>query len=277
MSTINLNVRGVPIELTYEKAYEKFIKDFKGLIEEYGKFSGPEKFFVKNYSKLAQDHSITVEEDLEVIESDLYDLGWDEKTLSKLFGKFELKITDDLMDDCIGAFDCFLYKWTGGDFPLAGYSLNLKDTDDIMVKFSYGWHQTSFGKLFLEQNDALENFHEIATNALYSEIKFVFDRIVVHAADVRQTLNKSQQMDGLREKFYKYITFDSNVINVQIQKYLDAMNLVFYLNSKGSQDDYFSLQQIQTEFKGYVESYGISPQQYKMELSGEILKINLLK
>lgn len=277
MATINLNVRGVPIELTYEQSYDKFIKDFKGLITDYAKFSGAESFFVKNYSKLAQDSSITVEEDLEVIESDLYDLGWDDSTLSKLFSQFELKITDELMEDSIGAFDCFLYKWTGGDFPLAGYSLNLSDTDDIMVKFAYGWHQTSFGKLFLEQNDALENFHEIATGALYGEIKYIFDRIVVHAADVRQSLNKSQQMVGLREKFYKYITIESNVINVQIQKYLDAMNLVFYLNGKGTQDDYFSLQQIQTEFKNYIGDFGISPQQYKMELSGEILKINLLK
>lgn len=277
MSTMNLNVRGVPIELTYEQAYDKFIKDFKTLIDDYRGFSGAEMFFVKNYSQLAQDHSITVEEDLEVIESDMYDLGWDETTLSKLFSQFELKITDELMEDSIGAFDCFLYKWTGGDFPLAGYSLDNKDSDDILIKFSYGWHQTSFGKLFLEQNDALENFHEIATKALHVEIKYFFDRIVVHAADVRQNLNKSQQMDGLREKFYKYITIESNVINVQIQKYLDAMNLVFYLNGKRTQDDYFSLQQIHSEFKKYIENYGISPQQYKMELSGEILKINLLK
>lgn len=277
MSTINLNVRGVPMELTYQQAYDKFIKDFKGLITDYRGFSGAESFFVKNYSKLAQDSSITVEEDLEIIESDLYDLGWDDSALSKLFSQFELKITDELMEDSIGSFDCFLYKWTGGDFPLAGYSLNTKDSEDVMVKFSYGWHQTSFGKLFLEQNDVLENFHEIATGALYSEIKYIFDRIVVHAADVRQSLNKSQQMAVLREKFYKYITIESNVINVQIQKYLDAMNLVFYLNGKGTQDDYFSLQQIQTEFKGYIEGFGISPQSYKMELSGEILKINLLK
>ena len=274
MSTINLNVRGVPIELTYQQAYEKFIKDFKGLIEEYGKFSGPEKFFVKNYSKLAQDHSITVEEDLEVIESDLYDLGWDEKTLSKLFGKFELKITDELVEESIGAFDCFLYKWTGGDFPLAGYSLNLSDTDDIMVKFAYGWHQTSFGKLFLEQNEALDNFHEIATKALHSEIKFLFDRIV--RKDNLQVRGKDM-MDGLREKFYKYITLQSNVINVQIQKYLDAINLIYYMHSSTYEDEYFSIEQLQTEFKNYIGDFGISPQKYKMELSGEILKINLLK
>ena len=274
MSTINLNVRGVPIELTYEQAYDKFIKDFKGLITDYAKFSGAERFFVKNYSKLAQDHSITVEEDLEVIESDLYDLGWDESALSKLFGQFELKITDDLMDDCIGAFDCFLYKWTGGDFPLAGYSLNLSDTDDIMVKFAYGWHQTSFGKLFLEQNDALENFDEIATKAFHSEIKFVFDRMIENTNALVRPID---MIKVLREKFYKYITLQSNVINVQIQKYLDAINLVYYIHSSTSEDEYFSIEQLQTEFKNYIGDFGISPQQYKMELSGEILKINLLK
>ncbi len=277
MSTINLNVRGVPIELTSEQAYDKFIKDFKGLISDYKGFSGVESFFVKNYSQLAQDSSITVEEDLEVIESDLYDLGWDESALSKLFSQYELKITDELIDDSRGAFDCFLYKWTGGDFPLAGYSLNFTDTDDIIVKFAYGWHQTSFGKLFLEQNDALDNFQDIATKALFGELKFLFDRIVVIVADVRQTLNRSQQMNGLRDKFYKYITIESNIINVQIQKYLDAMNLVFYLNSKGSPDEHFSLEQMKTNFKSFVEGFGISPQQYKIELSGEILKINLLK
>lgn len=277
MSTINLNVKGVSIQLTSEQAYDKFIKDFKGLITDYEGFSGAESFFVKNYSKLAQDNSITVEEDLEVIESDLYDLGWDESALSKLFSQFELKITDELMEESIGAFDCFLYKWTGGDFPLAGYSLNFTDTDDIIVKFAYGWHQTSFGKLFLEQNDVLDNFQDIATKALYSEIKFLFDRIVVHATDVRQSLNKSQQMAGLREKFYKYITLESNVINVQIQKYLDAINLVFYLNTSSNVDENFSLEQIKGNFKSFIEGFGISPQQYKMELSGEILKINLLK
>lgn len=277
MSTINLNVRGVPIELTSEQAYDKFIKDFKGLISDYKGFSGAESFFVKNYSKLAQDNSITVEEDLEVIESDLYDLGWDESALTKLFAQFELKITDELIDDSRGAFDCFLYKWTGGDFPLAGYSLNFTNTDDIIVKFAYGWHQTSFGKLFLEQNDVLDNFQDIATKALYSEIKFLFDRIVVSVADVRQTLNRSQQMNGLRDKFYKYITIDSNIIKVQIQKYLDAMNLVFYLNTSSNVDEHFSLEQIKTNFKTFIEGFGISPQQYKMELSGEILKINLLK
>lgn len=277
MSTINLNVRGVPIELTNEQAYDKFIKDFKTLMSDYKGFSGAESFFVKSYSQLAQDSSITVEEDLEVIESDMYDLGWDESALSKLFSQYELKITDELTDESRGAFDCFLYKWTGGDFPLAGYSLDPEDTDDIMVKFSYGWHQTSFGKLFLEQNDALDNFQDIATKALHNEMKFLFDRITAVANDVRGNLNRSQQMNGLRDKFYKYITFESNTINVQIQKYLDAMNLVFYLNSSSNVDEHFSLEQMKANFKTFIEQFGISPQQYKMELSGEILKINLLK
>lgn len=274
MSTINLNVRGVPIELTYEKAYEKFIKDFKGLMTDYEKFSGAESFFVKNYSKLSQDSSITVEKDLEVIESDFYDLGWYDSALSKLFSQFELKIADELLLESRGSFDCFLYKWTGGDFPLAGYSLNLKDTDDIMVKFSYGWHQTSFGKLFLEQNDVLENFHEIATKAFHSEIKFVFDRMI------RNTTLQVRPIDMikvLREKLYKYITLQSNVINIELQKYLDAINLIYYMHSSTSEDEYFSIEQLQTEFKNYIGDFGISPQKYKMELSGEILKINLLK
>ena len=273
MSTINLNVRGVPMELTYQQAYEKFIKDFKGLMTDYEKFSGAESFFVKNYLKLAQDHSITVEEDLEVIESDFYDLGWDDSTLSKLFSQFELKITDELLLESRGSFDCFLYKWTGGDFPLAGYSLDPKYSDDILLKFGYGWHQTSFGKLFLEQNDVLENFDEIATKTLFSEIKFIFDRIVWN----KNLKIGKDMMSGLKEKFYKYVTLQSNVINVQIQKYLDAINLVYYMHSSSFEDEHFSLQQLQTVFGDFIGNFQITPQRYKMELSGEILKINLLK
>jgi hypothetical protein len=276
MSTINLNVRGVPIELTYQQAYEKFIKDFKGLIEEYGKFSGREQFFVNNYNKLAQDSSITFEEDLEVIESDFYDLGWNEKTLSKLFGKFELEITDELFIESIGAFDCFLYKWTGGDFPLGGYSLDNENSDDILLKFSYGWHQTSFGKLFLEQNDALENFLEISTKALFEEIKYLFDRIV---RNENLQVRGKDMMNGLRVKFYKYITLQSNVLNVELHKYMDAINLIYYMHSSSFEDEHFSLEQIKNCFDDFVKSCGsgLSPQQYKMEINGEILKINLLK
>lgn len=43
MANIKLNVKGVQVELEQEKALEKFINDFKKLIDEYRNFSGDEK------------------------------------------------------------------------------------------------------------------------------------------------------------------------------------------------------------------------------------------
>jgi len=267
MASIKLNIRGVQVELEQEKALEKFINDFKELIEEYKNFSGDEKVMVKSYIKLAQFER-DPDKDLEIIESDLYDLGWDESSLSSLFSIYESKIQDALLiDGSFGAFDYFLYKWTGGEFPLAGCTLDRSLSNDIVLKFSYGWHQLPYGKLFLEQNDALDNFPEIAAKALSDEILLLqnFGSGILPSSITREW--------KIENKLKTYLKVEGNSLIFQIEKLLNAVNLIIFLNKDDAKEDHFTLESMEEKIILIFDS--CIPGLYTKEKTSETLKITL--
>jgi hypothetical protein len=266
MANIKLNVKGVQVELEQEKALEKFINDFKKLIDEYRNFSGDEKRMVDSYSKLAQSKR-DPDKDLDIIESDLYDLGWNESSLSSLFSKYELQIQDELIDGSFGAFDYFLYKWTGAEFPLAGYTLDRRLSDDIIIKFSYGWHQLPYGKLFLEQNDALDNFTEIAAKALSDEILLLqnFGSGILPSSITREW--------KIENKLKTYLKVEGNSLIFEIEKLLNAVNLIIFLNKDDAKEDHYTLESIEEKIRLIFDS--CIPGSYTKEKTGESLKITL--
>jgi hypothetical protein len=266
MANIKLNIKGVQVELEQEKALEKFINDFKKLIDEYGRFSGDEKGMVKSYNKLAQSKR-DPDKDLDVIESDLYDLGWNESSLSSLFSKYELQIQDELIDGSFGAFDYFLYKWTGAEFPLGGYTLDRSLSDDIVIKFSYGWHQLPYGKLFLEQNDALDNFPELAAKALSDEILLLqnFGSGILPSSITREW--------KIENKLKTYLKVEGNNLIFEIEKLLTAVNLIIFLNKDDAKEDHFTLESMIEKIRIILDSH--IPGLYSKEKTGETLKITL--
>ena len=266
MTNIKLNIKGVQVELEQEKALEKFINDFKKLIDEYGRFSGDEKGMVKSYNKLAQSKR-DPDKDLDVIESDLYDLGWDESSLSSLFSIYELEIQDQLIDGSFGAFDYFLYKWTGAEFPLGGYTLDRSLSDDIVIKFSYGWHQLPYGKLFLEQNDALDNFPELAAKALSDEILLLQN---FGSGILPPSITRDWKIEN---KLKTYLKVEGNSLIFEIEKLLTAVNLIIFLNKDDAKEDHYTLESMIEKIRIILDSY--IPGLYTKEKIGESLKITL--
>jgi hypothetical protein len=266
MANIKLNVKGVQAELEQEKALEKFINDFKKLIDEYRRFSGDEKEMVKSYSKLARSER-DPDKDLDIIESDLYDLGWDESSLSSLFSKYRLEIQDELIDGSFGTFDYFLYKWTGSKFPLAGYTLDTSLSDDITIKFSYGWHQLPYGKLWLEQNNALDNFSELAAKALSDEILLLqnFGSGILPSSITREW--------KIENKLKTYLKVEGSSLIFEIEKLLNAVNLIIFLNKDDVKEDHFTLESMEEKIRLIFDS--CIPGLYTKEKTGDILKITL--
>lgn len=95
--------------------------------------------------------------------------GWDLSNVENL-KKFFPNLSDLLIRKNVSncpAIDYYLYKVTNKSFPLQGFTwngvdMNVNSTDpqenDYLIKFRYGWQNTRYGRLAIEQNMSMEKF-----------------------------------------------------------------------------------------------------------------------
>jgi hypothetical protein len=181
-----------------------------------------DRFYGKSFSSLAGSSS-DPEKDFQEMQSLLNRAGYTLEVLKKLFDSDICKLINQSfksfiriysLDDKNGYIDLYLYKlnevldlstkvYLGGD----GWSdaLNEFPDDEYIVKYSYGYHKTLYGQLFLKQlGISNEKFVENAYEYLR---KYLNDQVFL---SLLSDLRKKFSNQGIDFDFDKYLTLDDD-------------------------------------------------------------------
>jgi hypothetical protein len=157
--------------LTTEEAFSEFIEQLGECRYHYGKEL---RQFSHSYSDSAQDKvkNFDPEEDFKLVNDYMSKRGFDLETVQALaeeYGRdsFNIRI-EDLNPSRCAPIDYYLYMITEKTFPLQGYEWDFGKNgsmggdildNEYLIRFGYGWHNTKYGKLCIEQNlGSVNNF-----------------------------------------------------------------------------------------------------------------------
>jgi len=193
-----------------------------------------------SFSSLASKINSNPDEDVEEMQKILDRAGFTLETLKKLFNPVVSVFTSESfarfieihsLDQENGYVDIYLYKlnekldlnttvWLGG----AGWgdALNDNPEEEYVVKYSYGYHKTSYGKMLLDQmNISKESFVETA----YLYLK---DWIIENVSDgILRDLKKMTQITvDIDLKLEQYIDLDDDRFIIRYSDLCDDFNKV---------------------------------------------------
>lgn len=177
-------------DLTPEEAFLEFIGHL-GQCERF--YREDLRQFSYSYSDSAQEKvknsQLDPEEDFNLVNDYMSKKGFDLETVKSLaeeYGKqaFNMRIEQINPSRC-APIDYYLYKITEKSFPLQGYQWDFgKDgsmsgdilDNEYLIRFGYGWHNTKYGKLCIEQN--LGSVNEFIKKVLQFIPSFILDRFM---------------------------------------------------------------------------------------------------
>lgn len=151
--------------------------------------------------------------DVEEVQKDLDECGWNLQSILNLFSqevdtltnqKFEDFINSYGLDNENGIVDIYLYKLAeilGKDSNIVelgggGWSEYTTDPDEILIRYAYGYHNTKYGKLMLDQvRLSREKFIELALQELKS---LIIKELSKGDDEISSELNKSIIVDDDR-------------------------------------------------------------------------------
>jgi len=242
-------------EYTDQEAYDKFIEDFCGLIETYRSYEVSDDALIPRfYGNIMAQTDRDPMRDADVIESDLYDEGWTDENLKKLFTQFRDDLMNDLNSESRGGFDVFLYNWTNGEFPLSGEDVMSGDYDELLVKYSYGWNKTKYGRLLLKQNNLLDNFQQYVATA-YKEITLRnYISYLITPGNVANNWIPSDKRKNIFKKINQFIKVQGNVITVKYKKIVDTINLIMFISFDNNPEEMYNYLEFVQELKNETNS-----------------------
>lgn len=213
-----------------EEACEKFVEDFIQVIDDL-EGSSSDKDLVRFYSTLCQSPDRRPSDDLWIFEADLFDKGWDDKSLKELFDVYTDHIINQLDDKSRGVGDYFLYKWTNKKFPLAGYKL-YEEPEDIMMKYSYGWQRHKYGILFLNQNGYdKDKFLSLVAESFYDS------HIVFGILDLLEFDIERNKIEKYKLKFKKFGIVKANILEIQYKRIVEILNVMNFVEGGSMYED----------------------------------------
>lgn len=216
-------------DYTQEEAFHKFTDDFKELIHELSQ-SSEDSSLVSYYSNLAQTNK-DPDDDLWVFESDMFDKGWNRNLLNDLFKTHSERIVSHLSSDSRGTGDYFLYKYSNGEFPLAGYGLLDGDDEDIMIKYSYGWQRHKYGLLFLKQSgyDVSKFLDLVAESFFDGEISgFILNKL---------KFRPSKKFSTYAAKLKQLVRVGDGHVEIPYKKMTDIVNMMNFIEGESESED----------------------------------------
>jgi hypothetical protein len=189
------------------------------------------RFFKKSFSSLASNIDSKPDEDFEEMQRMLNRAGFTLDMLKKLFNPivsvftsqdFHEFIERNSLDEKNGYIDIYLYKlnekldlnttvYLGGEGW--GYALETEPEEEYVIKYSYGYHKTPYGKLFLDQM-GISKDEFITTSYQYLRDSFkesLYPNIMSDLKKMAQTGYASTLGDiFMPEDFDDFVTLDDD-------------------------------------------------------------------
>jgi len=216
------------------KKYEQFIKESSmSELEELADQISEVTDHFGSYSNRAIDSSYDYESDLKKIYDDLEDIGVTKGGIELLYDHYGDDFIDFFMNRPDNAgYDILLHDIIG-EIPLSGYRLEEVDFDgnESIIKYSYGYHNTSYGMKFLEQNfpgDTVNKWlnhcaKRILDNSLFSDGYF----------SEKYNIKNSNLVDVMPDA----IKVIGNVLSIDVSEFNDKSgNFIKNVNDDGSVD-----------------------------------------
>jgi hypothetical protein len=255
-------------EYADQEAYDKFINDFCGLIGTYKSYEVSDDALIPRfYGNIMAQSDRDPMRDADIVESDLYDEGWTDENLKKLFTQFREDLMNDLNSESRGGFDVFLYNWTNGEFPLSGGNVGTRDYEELLIKYSYGWNKTKYGRLLLKQNNLLDNFTELVANSYKEETLTNHINYLMSPGNVVNNMIPNDKRKNIFKKIDQFIKVDKNVITVKYKKIVDTINLIMFINFDNNPEEMYSYLDFIQELKNETNS--------ELSRSGHSLNIHI--
>jgi hypothetical protein len=242
-------------EYTDQEAYDKFIEDFCKLIETYKTYEVSDDALIPRfYGNIMAQSDRDPMRDADIVESDLYDEGWTDENLKKLFTQFREDLMDELNSESRGGFDVFLYNWTNGEFPLGGGNFDNKDYEELLIKYSYGWTKTKYGRLLLKQNNLLDKFNDyVATAYRETTLSDYISNLMSPGNSVNNWMPRDKRKN-IFKKINQFIKVQDNVITVKYKKIVDTINLVMFITFDDNPEEMYNYLDFVQELKNETNS-----------------------
>jgi hypothetical protein len=209
-------------ELTTQEAFMNFIDELKecqryyayGADFELGQFQNSYSYSAKDKRPSGRPRENSdPEEDFKLVDNYMSKQGWTLETVQALaeeYGKdgFNVRIENINPSTC-GPIDYYLYIVTEKTFPLQGYEWNFDKNaslsgdileNEYLIRFGYGWHNTKYGKLCIEQN--LGSVSEFFKRVLRQIPFYILNKFV---NDKKYKLFKPITGDEYRDFIQKFI------------------------------------------------------------------------
>jgi hypothetical protein len=216
-----------------EKDFESFIKILKTCQSYFKKISQNNiSSSFQSYSRIAQTNK-NPDTDFALIDKFMTKYGWPIEKVRKLAHSiplFTYEVESSRASDT-GAIDYYLYKITNHEFPLSGLTwtndvfMNSLEPDEneYLIKYAYGWHKTSYGKLIIKQNlNSIESFME-------KVIEFLPIKIIVSIIDSNNSyywrFTPPAQREIIKKLAENIWSDDLNEIYVDTQKLLENLTI----------------------------------------------------
>lgn len=199
------------------------------------------------YSQLGYDYSINIEINKETFIKILNEEYSNNLTLKEFLVENKNEVlSSDIVSWC-GAVDLILYYAydESNDIELGGFLLKETEPIEMWYKYSYGFCDTYFGKLFILQSyQSIDKYYEdLSKYGIYS---LIFNNV-----------ESSLSIDGpgIRESytnFLNFISIENNKTDIQIS--IDIKDLISnYLESESIEISYMG--SIVTSFNSFIDKY----------------------
>jgi hypothetical protein len=215
---------------SYEEAYENFeesLMDVMEIIKSKGL-----NVALTNYSNAAQSNrNYDPEYDFGIVDGYMSKMGWTMNNVRKLMANvpnFLDKADRTGARLASGAGDYYFYKITNGRYPLQGYEWSFDEDapyeeNEYLIRFSYGWHTTKYGRLVIEQNlGSISNFIKICRQNIPETIVNMIVSKIYDTTISREINKNNNYIVAYDNEFY----LDSESLMTDMSKYTKFLSSV---------------------------------------------------
>jgi len=231
-----------------------------------------ENFSTLSFSDLCKRENAKPEEDYQYLQSELEKKGWTFEIIKLIFSEEANKITgrdffewykSTRLDSTNGFCDVYLYFtadklgldknkiFLGGD----GWAL-FNDADEIIIRYKYGYHQTPYGQLYINEIPGLvEKYHEVALTYLQDDLKEnwldIIGKSIKIAEGSAQKYDDSILTKAAKSYAEQFITINEFTVVEEDRLIIFCQDIADSLNSRF--ETYLTGEQVSSQFIAYLK------------------------
>lgn len=195
--------------------------------------------FSGSYSDMCKKMDANPEGDYQEMQKELDDLGWNFESIKNLFSEksnqtlsedfFEWVSSNHQLENKNGHCDVYLY-FTAKNLGLDEKRIELggsgwasyNDEEEIVIRYKYGYHQTPYGQLFINDLGMMDEYRRVALEYLQKDLKENWLYILIKISDDRK----------IRDYISSYINMDKYSVVEEDRLIIFCDDISKDLNSK---------------------------------------------